>query len=472
MAFVVEQFGVDLDPWQLEALQALGDPDKQRIAMKACKGPGKTALLAWTIWWFLVCQADKGAHPKGAATSITGDNLADNLWPELAKWQQRSEFLQTAFVWTKTRIFAKDHPETWFFSARSWSKSADSTRQADTLAGLHSDYLMFVLDESGGMPDSVMAAAEGGLSTGKWAKIIQAGNPTNLDGPLYRACTRDRNLWSVIEITGDPDDPKRSSRISAKWAREQIAIHGADNPWVLTNVFGKFPPSSINALIGPDDITEAMGRTYRGDSYAHAAKILGVDVARFGDDRTVLFPRQGLNASRPVSMRGMRTQEIVARIAIAVNRWQPDAIMVDDTGGYGAGVIDGCLQAGMVVMGIPFSGRATDPRYYNKRAEMYFRASEWVKKSKGALPPVAELVREASAATYAIKGDKLIIEDKGQIKDRLGYSPDLWDAFCLTFAQDVMPRFIAPGIARRSNRAITERREEGEDYDAYADARL
>src|SRR4051812_39501134 len=104
---VREEFGVEPDPWQLEALAAFADPLRKRIAMKACKGPGKTALLAWCIWNFMACYGSKGEHPKGAATSITEDNIDDNLWPEIAKWQQRSRFFTAGYVWTKSRIFAK-----------------------------------------------------------------------------------------------------------------------------------------------------------------------------------------------------------------------------------------------------------------------------------------------------------------------------------------------------------------------------
>ncbi len=129
--------------------------------MKACKGPGKTAVEAWLAWNFLLTRP----HPKVAATSITADNLADNLWAEMAKWRARSPMLQRGFEWTKTRIFSRHHPETWWMSARSWAKTADSQQQGNTLAGLHADYVLFILDESGGIPDSVMASAEAALSS-------------------------------------------------------------------------------------------------------------------------------------------------------------------------------------------------------------------------------------------------------------------------------------------------------------------
>ena len=285
--------------------------------MKACKGPGKTAILSWLCWNFLATRP----YPKIVATSITSDNLADGLWPEMAKWQNKSPFLKEDYQWTKTRIVKKSDPETWFMSARGWSKSASSDQQANALAGLHADYILFVLDEAGGIPDSVMAAAEAALSTGIESKIVIAGNPTNLDGPLYRACTSEAELWYVVEITGDPDDPMRSPRIDPEWARAQIKKYGRDNPWVLVNVFGKFPPSSLNTLLGAEEVRAAVNRHHDLSEYDFSQKRLGIDVARFGDDSTVIFPRQGLVAFKPVQMRNAKSNEIAARVAAAKAKW-------------------------------------------------------------------------------------------------------------------------------------------------------
>ena len=140
VSFVREEFKAEPDDWQVELLRAFADPNKRRIAMKACKGPGKTTGLAWCCWNYLATRP----HPNIAATSITSDNLGDGLWKEMAKWQMKSEFLKSAFIWTKTRIVARDHAATWWMSARTWSKSADQSQQADTLAGLHADYMMFI----------------------------------------------------------------------------------------------------------------------------------------------------------------------------------------------------------------------------------------------------------------------------------------------------------------------------------------
>jgi phage terminase large subunit len=459
LLFVREMFGVTPDPWQEELLEAF--PRHQRLAMKACKGPGKTAVEAWLAWNFLMTRRDA----KIAATSITSDNLADNLWAEMSKWQQRSSYLREHFVWSKTRIFARDHPETWWMSARTWNRSADRAQQGNTLAGLHADHIMFILDESGGIPDAVMASAEAALSSCVEGHIVQAGNPTHLEGPLYRACTSERRLWHVTEITADPDDPRRSTRVKKEWARDQIEKYGRDNPWVLVNVFGKFPPGSLNTLIGPDECAEAIKRHYRPEEYANAPKVLGVDVARFGDDASVIFPRQGLAAFAPMKFRNLDGIQGAGAVARKMADWKADAVFIDDTGGWGASWIDNLRLLGHAPIAIGFAARPNDPRYENKRSEMYFEAIDWIRRG-GALPDCPELVASLSQTTYSFRGDRLLLEPKEQLKQRLGYSPDEGDAFALTFAQPVAAREVyydrtMEGIAfmrsrRQRNKCITE----------------
>jgi phage terminase large subunit len=439
-AFVREVFGVTPDEWQDDVLAAF--PSQQRVAMKACKGPGKTAVEAWLGWNFLLTRP----HPKIAATSITKDNLADNLWTEMAKWQHRSPLLKATFEWTKTRIFAKEHPETWWMSARTWSKGADKDEQSNTLAGLHADYILFILDESGGIPDAVMVSAEAALSSCVEGHIVQAGNPTHLEGPLYRACTTERRLWHVTEITADPDDPRRTPRVKIEWAREQIEKYGRDNPWVLVNVFGRFPPSSLNTLIGPDAVQEAMTRHYNVSDYGHAGRVLGVDVARFGDDSSIIFPRQGIVAFQPLQYRNINGTQGAGAVARKWEDWDADACFVDDTGGYGASWIDNLRSLGRAPIGVGFANSPRDPRYVNKRAEMAFECVEWINRG-GALPPIPELTAALTQTTYTFKGDKMLLEPKDTVKVKLGYSPDHFDGLILTFAHPVQRKSAYPAAA-------------------------
>jgi len=436
--FVRDVFGVEPDPWQADILDAF--PHNQRQAMSACKGPGKSCLLAWLAWNFLATRL----HPKIAATSITADTLADTLWAEMAKWQIKSPFLTAAFVWQKTRIFAKDHPETWFMSARSWAKAANSEQQANTLAGLHADYIMFLIDEAGGIPDAVMAAAEAALASCVEGHLVIAGNPTHLAGPLYRAFTSERHLWSLTHITGDPDDPKRSPRISVQWAREQIEKYGRDNAFVKVNVFGEFPPASLNALIGIDEVQASMKRYYREYEIGAAPKILGVDVAREGDDASVIARRQGIQAFKVLKYRNINSTQGASHVSREWSEWGADACFIDMTGGFGSGWYDQLALMGRNAIGVQFSQSATNPaRYYNKRAEMYFEFAEWIKRG-GALPESPEITAALTQTNYAFKGDKLILEPKEIIKAKIGYSPDEADAFALTFAHPVTPMSVRP----------------------------
>jgi phage terminase large subunit len=432
---VVEEFGATPDAWQAEALMAVAHRRQTfRMALKACKGPGKTAILAWIILWFLATRSES----KILCTSITEANLHANLWPELAKWMSRSEFFSAAFVWTKTRVSYRGAPNNWFAEARTWPKQANAEQQADALAGHHADNVMAIADESGGYPQSVMVALEAIFSSCVEGKLIQAGNPTHTTGPLHRACTIDRALWTVVRITGDPDSPMRSPRIRLDWAQQQIASYGRDNPWVMVNVLGEFPPASINALIGIEEVEKAMHRHLIKHQYEWAQKRLGVDVARFGDDRTVGFPRQGLAAWRPWQMRGAATTDISARIALTMTRWKPELVFVDDTGHWGHGVLDQCIQAKFPVIGVNYAGKAIDPRYKNRRAEMWLKGTAALKRG-AALPFIPEMIPELTEPTYTFVNGVFLLEEKEQIKDRLGYSPDLADAYMQTYAIEDLP---------------------------------
>ncbi len=458
--FVIDNFGVEPDAWQVDVLREMGQPGRKRIAMKSCAGPGKTAVLAWAGWHRLSCYAAKGEHPKGAAVSINSDNLRDNLWSELAKWQSRSKFLSAAFTWTKERIVANDHPETWFLSARGWSKSADPDTIGRTLSGLHSQYPFYLIDESGDTPPNMIRSAEQGLTTCTDGLIVTAGNTTSMDGLLYFVCSTVRDQWKVVTITADPDDPKRTPRVDIGWARQQIELYGRENPWVMSFILGQFPTTALNALLSIDEVEAAQKRFYQPDQYEWAQKRLGIDVARFGDDRTVIFPRQGLRAHPPTIMRVVRTTDIAARVMQIKADFASEVDLIDDTGHWGHGVIDNLFAAGFHPLGIQFHGPAIDPRYKNRRAEMWIEMSEWVKRG-GALPPIPELVGELITPTYTFCNGKLQLEDKDLIKKRLGRSPDLADALALTFAIPDQPK-LNDSLSQYAKKNINN------DYDPYA----
>ncbi len=452
---VRELFDAVPDGWQDAALRAF--PTNQRLAMKASKGPGKTCLLAWLGWNFLLTRP----HPNMAATSISADNLRDGLWKEMSHWYRKAPLLQDQFVINSERIFQKDNKDTWFLSARSWSKSTNPDSVGNTLAGLHADYIAFLIDESGDIPVAITAAAEAALSSCIEGHIVQAGNTNSLDGALYTACVKQAYLWKTIVISGDPDDPGRSTRVSVEWAREMIKAYGRDSSFIKVMVLGEWPEASINALLGPADVEAAMKRMYQEWDIAANPRVLGVDVASEGMDASVIFPRQGLVAFKPHVMRGARSPEGAAQVARVWKDWDVNAVFIDNTGGFGAGWIDQLRILNYQPIGVGFAESAeAKGLYFNRRAEMYFRMAEWVK-GGGCLPNDPELVAEMTQTTYTHKGDRLILEPKDMIKAKIGRSPDKTDALALTFAATVAPRNVQTFLPAA--------RQESERYDAFAE---
>ena len=241
--FVREELHAEPDSWQEKVLADYRDHNQ--VAMIACKGPGKSAVMSWIGWHFLATRV----NPKVIATSITGDNLRDGLWTEFALWRQKSRWLSDDFTWQGERIFLKEKPETWWASARTWPKDADKTTQANAIAGLHAENILFLLDEVAEYPEGVVAAAEAALSTGTACKMVVSGNPTTVNGPLYRIATKDSKHWRIHHVTGDPDAPHRAPRVDKEWAKRQLEQWGADSNYYRVNVLGEFPLAGQDQLI-------------------------------------------------------------------------------------------------------------------------------------------------------------------------------------------------------------------------------
>jgi hypothetical protein len=469
-----------LDGWQEDALRACAR--EKRVAMKACKGPGKTRVLAIYGWWAL------GLHDNanGFALSITAANLKANLWKEMGLLQARpsAEWLQREFEISGDRIYHRSAPLTWWLMARSFPADADAQQQANTLAGLHAQFVFVLADESSDYPDGVIAAAEGIFANegvgGAEAHLVQAGNCTRSSGPLFNACTKERARWYVVEITGDPDDPKRSPRISLDYAREMIATWGRDNPWVMTNLLGQFPPTSSDKLLGPNDITAAEARYCAAAEYLGEPVIYGLDVARFGDNKSHLRKRWGPVLFRGYDFRNLDGPQLASQVSAILKRNEkkdgrrPDALFVDVTGGVGASAYDSLKLLGWadIVFPVEFAGAADEPRFLNKRAEIWFRACEWTKKY-GCWPSQSnELGRDLTGPTFEYRAvgrrTVFVLESKEKMAERGLPSPDEGDAFALTFTSTTV---IAKARQQELADAQAPSAGRSQDWDPYAEGR-
>ncbi|WP_074008735.1 terminase large subunit domain-containing protein [Duodenibacillus massiliensis] len=200
-----------------------------------------------------------------------------------------------------------------------------------------------------------------------------------------------------------------------------------------------FNAAADNVLISIDTVRAAACRQYREHDYAASPRILGVDVARFGSDASVIFKRQGVVSWPPTVIRKLDNMALADQVAIQIREWQPDAVFIDI--GNGSGVVDRLRQLRFDVTEVAFAGASSDPHYANKRMEMWAEMAKWLQDG-GAIPPDTMLQADLSAPTYGYttgKGLK-ILESKDKIKERIGRSTDLADALALTFAAPVAPK--------------------------------
>ncbi len=470
--YVRDVFRAEPDLWQREALESYWFND--RTALVACKGPGKTAVLAWCGWGSLSLYP----HANGIALSITEDNLRDNLWKELAWWYARSPWLQRCFRMGGERIEAREAPKTWWLSARAFARDARPEQQANTLAGLHSQTHVFILcDESSDYPRGVMQAAEG-IFTNKGvegrtiggevvrlvARLLQAGNPTRQEGPLYEAAVTHARRWKTVHITGDPDDPKRSPRINIDEAREVIAEHGRDTAWVMVNILGQFPPVGSDKLLGPAQVQKAVTRVVQPREWRDEAKLLGVDVGAGGLAKTAAWLRQGAYVLGSKEWRLDDTDEIAEQVALVIIKHKPYRVFVD-IGGVGRGVWSRLKHLGYedVLVGVDFGSASSDPkRWYDKRTEMYWLLADAVKKWL-CIPDHAGLRADLLAPKIGLervqKRTVLKLEDKKTMSKRGVPPTDDGDGLALTFAHPVLapPRSALTGVA-------LERQRQTQDY--------
>lgn len=201
-----------------------------------------------------------------------------------------------------------------------------------------------------------------------------------------------------------------------------------------------FTASRTDVLIPIDLVLAAQKRLYSEYDLRGAPKILGVDPARFGDDRSVIIRRQGLQAFAPRVLAKLDNVQLAGIVAQEIKDFRPDAVFID--AGQGAGVIDVLRSLGHDVLEVPFGGAPLQAgRYRNKRAELWGEMAEWLKQG-GALPDKeTALASELASAVYDFdEAGKMRLEAKDKIKARLGKSPDLADALALTFAAPVASR--------------------------------
>jgi hypothetical protein len=257
-----------------------------------------------------------------------------------------------------------------------------------------------------------------------WALFIGTPKGVNLFSQLFYAA-RDKPDWHAALYTVHDTEaiaPAEVRRLQAEmseqsWQREYLC---------------DFSAAGDEQLISLADVEDATRRHLRKDQYDFAPVVLGVDPARFGDDRSVIAIRQGLHCKGFKVYTKIDNMQLAAHVAQAIEDYRADAVFVD--AGNGAGVIDKLRQMGFDVTEVHFGGKPSRPRYLNKRAEMWYDMRDWLA-AGGAIPNEVALKQDLAAPTYRFDNhDRVVLESKDELKARGLPSPDLGDALAVTFA--------------------------------------
>jgi len=288
-----------------------------------------------------------------------------------------------------------------------------------------------------------------------WSLFIGTPQGINLFSELYYKAI-DESDWTAARYTVfdtdslHPDEVTRLKRDMSEtsFAREYLC---------------DFSAQGDDQLIALADTEDAAKRIYQSDHVRLFPIILGIDPARFGDDRSVVFRRQGKQAFKPVVYRGIDNMELASRVANLIEEHKPDAVFCD--AGAGSGVIDRLRQLSYDVIEIPFGGKAMKPdQYINRRTEMWWLMKQWIEEG-GAIPNDVALKQELATPIYWYDNvGRRVLEGKDQIKKRLqgAGSPDLADALALTFALPVAKK-VAEDIYIKRRKEATQKA----DYDPY-----
>ena len=428
------------EAWQADILREVGDKLRAgkgpvRIAVASGHGVGKSALVAWLMLWATATVPST----RGVVTANTETQLRTKTWAELGKWHglvTTHDFDDLGATRLASRLPVPEGAGR--IDLVPWSATSP-----EAFAGLHNkgSRILLVFDEASAIADPIWETAEGALTdAGTEIVWVAFGNPTRSAGRFFECFNRFRGRW-----TGRQVDSRTVSLTDKAQLAQWVADYGEDSDFVRTRVRGQFPKVGSMQFIEPGLVEAAMARPVDPLAGRDRPLVMGVDVARFGNDRSVIVLRKGRDArSWPMEKhQGLDLMQLAARVAERAAAERVAAVFVDETG-VGAGVVDRLRQLGVpFVFGINFAGASArfgadgaKPLYANKRAEMWGNLREWL--VDASLPDDPELRADLTGVEYGYNGKgEIQLEKKEDMKKRGLASPDIGDALALTFALPV-----------------------------------
>lgn len=435
-----------VEPWhrQAELVAAVGQHD--RVLCRSGHKCGKSlSCVGLALWW--VATRRRG---RVVLTAPTFHQVKDILWRELRFWYPK---IQHALEGGE---LPKD-PATGLHLPGGREIVGISTKQPENLAGISGAELLFIVDEASGFPDDLFEVILGNSAGG--AKIVGISNPTRTVGWFFSgfkpgAGTYDlrpadesglpASRWRLVHISSEetPDDiPGLAGRAWVEEMREKCGPDWETNAVYLVRVRGEFPTEATDAVIALGLVLEAGKRWSPEPPESTAPLVIGVDVARFGDDETAIQPVRGSYAWPQTALSkadGPTVAESALRLAVAL-RAPGEKVRINVDGiGVGAAVVDALRWHPLVreegvayVVDVNVGEAADDEDHANLRSQLWFGLRTWLLEG-GALPADDALEAELVAPTYTFdeRGRKKVMR-KADIRKVLGRSPDRADALAL-----------------------------------------
>ena len=425
------------DTWQREHLESVGESVRKnplgrvREATSTGHGTGKTTTVAWLIHWLMSTRFEF----NGVVTANTRDQLRTKTWRELALWHKRS-IHEHWFTWTGTRFYHTDHEKTWATAALT-----NNEENSEAFAGLHGKHVAVWFDEASAIPAKIWEVTEGALTTERTFWFVY-GNPTLNTGRFKSCFTSDADRWNTRKV-----DVRQSKLVDQGLVQEWANAYGEDSDFFRVRAMGEFPHASTMQFIREDKVQQAIGRQLPYEAYAFMPLIMGIDVARGGDEATgggdyggddnVIALRRGRKLEQLIEFPGRGDViQVAMRLRKEIDLHKP-AVVFCDVVGNAAGVVDMLRQWGYEITGVNAHVLPDDEEeYQDKRIEMWDRMRVWLNDAD--ILDNKELAEELCEAQFGHarmqkRGELLALEKKKHIKARLGRSTDRADALAHTF---------------------------------------
>jgi len=443
IAYVRQRFGIEPTWQQVAILEAIAPPGA-KVSVRSGHGIGKTTCAAWIVLWHL----ETHDYAKVPCTAPTSHQLRDILWSELSKWRRYADeqslqrgdhpdlYLTHLFHLTQDRLYDL-HASEWAATARTARKETP-----EALSGFHATHLLYLVDEASGVEEAIFEAAEGALSTPA-ARVLMLGNPTRNAGTFASSHKANRGDYVPLHFRS-----AESPLVDAGYRQRLVRKWGEGSNVVRVRADGEFPRQEDDVLISLDLTEPCLSRERDQGS---GQRILGVDVARMGSDRTVLLLRQGRVVEHIKVYEKQDTMVTVGCIVAVLDAWEVDIVAVDLIG-VGSGVHDRLAELKRLgrircqIMGVDVSHAAPpkqlgdEMQAHRLRDHLWLLVAKWLRDDDPVFcaddrQACEDLAGELASVEYSLTSDgTLLIESKDEMKKRLGHSPDIGDALCDTFA--------------------------------------